>query len=90
MLLEKEGSANDEDITNSLKCNSENDVLQAKVNPPMDLSPIIAKLKSLCNDTVSFADKQITLLWEELTSVQIDQVYEVHKYNLNMSIGLVL
>ena len=75
ILLEKEGSVNNEDVTKILQPCSESDVLQAEVNPPMDLSPIIDKLKGICNNTPSLDDKQIALFWEALASVQIDQVH---------------
>ena len=67
ILLE---SVSNEDVASGI------DILQAEVIPPMDLSsPIIAKLKGVCSNTASLDDKQIILLWEELTSVRIDQVY---------------
>ena len=72
ILIEKR--VNSEDVTVTLQP-SEKEVSQTEVIQPIDLSsPIIAKLKQLCNNTATLDDKQITLLWEELTSVQIDQV----------------
>ena len=74
ILLGKGESVNNEATSLQL---SENDISQAEVKQPVNLSPIIAKLKQLCNNTATLDDKQIILLWEELASVQIDQVYNV-------------
>ena len=72
-LVEGETS-NDKDITNNLQHVSESSVTGTDVKL-MDFSPIITKLKCLCNGTTPFDDKQAVILWEELTSVDVDQVY---------------
>ena len=72
-LVEVETS-NDNDTTNNMQHVSESSVTGTEVDPLMDFSPIITKLKCLCNDTTPFDDKQAIILWEELTSVDVDQV----------------
>ena len=72
-LVEGETS-NDKDITNNLQHVSESNVTGTDVKL-MDFSPIITKLKCLCNGTTPFDNKQAIILWEELTSVDVDQVH---------------
>lgn len=74
LLLEEEETITKEDVADNLQCTNKGDVSQNEVNPPVEILPIIAKLMYLCNHTTHFDDKEITLLWEELTSVEIDQV----------------
>ena len=65
---------NSEDINDNLQHVRESSVIGTEVNPLTDFSPIITKLKCLCNGTIPFDDKQAIILWEELASVDIDQV----------------
>ena len=75
VVSEKKGASNNDEMTNSLHHISENNVTQSDVNPTMDFSHVITKLKCLCNESASLDDKQTALLWEELASVKTDQVH---------------
>ena len=74
IISENEKSVINEDVAYNLQHSEISDV-ETDINPPLDLSPIITKLKYLCYNNACLNDEQITLLWEELASVQTDQVY---------------
>jgi len=74
IISENEKSVVNEDIAYNLQISSKSSDVQTEIDPPLDLSPIIAKLKNLCNNNASLNDEETTLLWEELASVQTDQV----------------
>ena len=63
VLLEKE-----------VQHDTKSDVPQAGIGTSADFLPIADKLKHLCNASAPLDDKGITLLWEELTSVEPNQV----------------
>ena len=74
IISENEKCVVNEDIAYNLQNSSKSSDVQTEIDPPLDLSPIIAKLKNLCNNNASLNDEETTLLWEELASVQTDQV----------------
>jgi len=65
VLVEDGRTADDEDLNNKLQSNS---------NDNIEVSPVVTKVKDFCNKSATLDDKEIALLWEELTSIETDQV----------------